>query len=156
MKVEIKRYKSGERAGQIRKNVVEIDPQDTWCIPWTISQMLTPLLKQLKGTKHGFGAIKKEDVPECLSETYDDYGFSEKSYNWVLDELIWTFEEVSTDYEGEPYYLEDRDCGEDEDFGEYLRSLKIDEQKKQEWEIYHARLKNGWLLLGKYGQTLWD
>ena len=76
MEVKIKRYKSGKNKGSVRKIDVKLDKYDSWCVPWTISHIMTPLLKQLKETKHGFGAIKKEDVPEELHSTYDENGFS--------------------------------------------------------------------------------
>jgi hypothetical protein len=51
VEVKIKRYKSGKNNGSIRKNEVKLDSYDSWCIPWTISHILAPLLTQLKDNK---------------------------------------------------------------------------------------------------------
>ena len=105
MEVKIKRYKSGKNKGFVRKIDVKLDKYDSWCVPWTISHVMHPLLKQLKETRVSFGAIDKEDVPDKLHSTYDENGYSEEAYDWVLEELIWMFTVTSTDFEDEPHFV---------------------------------------------------
>ena len=155
MEVKIKRYKSGKNKGCIRKLDVKLDSYDSWCVPWTISHIMTPLLKQLKETKHGYGAIKKEDVPEEFHSTYSD-GFSEEAYNWVLDELIWMFSVTSTDFEDEPHFVIGKEWDGEQDLNEHFSKLAVDEIKKSEYDAYHQRVDNAWRLFGKYSRTLWD
>lgn len=151
MEVKIKRYADG----RVRKNEVKLDKYDSWCIPWTISHIMTPVLKQLKETKHGYGAIEKEDVPEKLHSTYND-SFSEEAYNWVLDELIWMFDVTSTEFEDEPEFITGCECDAESDLNEHFNKLTIDEDKKLEYDAYHQRVDNAWKLFGKYARTLWD
>ena len=151
MEVKIKRYADG----RVRKNEVKLDKYDSWCIPWTISHIMTPVLKQLMETKHGYGAIEKEDVPEKLHSTYND-SFSEEAYNWVLDELIWMFDVTSTEFEDEPDFITGCECDAESDLNEHFNKLTIDEDKKLEYDAYHQRVDNAWKLFGKYARTLWD
>lgn len=156
MEVKIKRYTSGKRDGTVRKIDVKLDKYDTWSIPWTLSQMLVPMLKQLKEAAHSYGGVDKEDCPAELRSTYDEHGYSKSAYDWLLDELTWTFSEVASDMENEPHIFEDRVYIEGEDFGEHINSLVVIPEKKIEYEAYHKRIANGWRLFGRYGMGLWD
>lgn len=162
MEVKIKRYRSGKRNGSVRKIDVKLDSYDHWCIPWTISHIMTPLLIQLKEKKHGYGMIEKEDVPESLHATYEENGFSEEAYNWVLDELIWMFTEVSSEEENEPKMYEHigemqwSDPDENGNCTLISSGIKIIPEMEVINKAYHARIKNAWRLFGIYAQTLWD
>ena len=155
MEVKIKRYKSGKNKGCIRKNEVKLDKYDSWCIPWTISQIMAPLLEQLKDTKHGYGAIKKEDVPQDIHSTYNDL-FSEDAYNWVLDELIWMFTVTSTDFEDEPEVYKFGESKVEDGLSNWLSDCEEIPGKKEEYDAYYRRVDNAWRLFGKYARTLWD
>ena len=161
MEVKIKRYKSGKSSGSIRKIDVKLDSYDHWCIPWTISHIMTPLLVQLKENKHGYGMVEKEDVPEELYSTYDEHGYSVEAYEYVLDELIWMFTETSTEEANEPEMY--KKVGEmewkelDDGMCQLITTgLEVIPEMKVLNEAYHARIKNAWRLFGTYGQTLWD
>ena len=156
MEVKIKRYKSGKNKGSVRKIDVKLDKYDSWCVPWTISHIMAPLLKQLKDTRISFGAINKEDVPDKLHSTYDENGFSVEAYDWVLDELIWMFEVTSTEFEDEPNFITGREWDAESDLNEHFNKLTIDEDKKLEYDAYHQRVDNAWRLFGAYARTLWD
>ena len=163
MELKIKRYKSGKNKGSVRKNEVKLDKYDSWSVPWTISQIMAPLLVQLKETTHSFGSVSKEDVPKSLHSTYDEYGcFSQEAYNWLLDELIWMFTEVSTDNDNEPEMykrvgeMEWTEPDDKEMCTLITTGLEVIPEMKVLNDAYHARIKNAWRLLGLYGQTLWD
>ena len=57
-------------------NYVKIDRWDTWNMDHTLAEIVLPMLKQLKATKHGSALVDLEDVPEELRGTstpdYDD------------------------------------------------------------------------------------
>ena len=112
MKVEIKRYKSGERAGTIRKNVVEVDGSDVWSLDWTLAQIIAPTLKKLKEDKHGAPNVADEDVPaelRCSPEVdkdeinweWKDENYFKGNYQFPFDKNFanyWTTKKSSSHY----------------------------------------------------------
>lgn len=113
------------------KRKIRIDDWDVWSMDYTLSLIILPMLKKFKEGKLTIAFVDMEDVPEELrSEVKElDGGYNDDRWNYVLDEMIWTFERISSDFE-------------DEDFKN---------QKKND-----ARVKNGLRLFGKYYQSLWD
>jgi hypothetical protein len=90
---------------------VRIDPWDTWSLDTTLAHIIVPCLKQLKGTQHGAGDVDDADVPAALRSTaapptksgVDDNHF--KRWDYVLDQMIWSFERLleNDEPEGEEY-----------------------------------------------------
>jgi len=126
-----------------RKVKIHIDNYDTWNMDHTLSLIITPMLKQLKNTQHGHAFIDPEDVPHIGKGEDDEHGgfdsLSEERWNWALDAMIWSFEQVQNEDEYEPSYL-------NED-GTY----DLEERNK-----YNSRVKIGLTLFGKYYNNLWD
>lgn len=127
---------------QEQKVKVRIDRWDTWAMDETLTHIIVPMLKQLKTTKHGSPHVDSEDVPSHLQGTYNFYGnnynlFPEdsaayydlihKRWDWVMDEMIWTFEMALVEPNGFMLSKEDQN-----------------------------RMQNGYRLFGKYFQGLWD
>jgi hypothetical protein len=130
-----------------RKEVIHIDPYDTWSMDNTLAKIVHPMLVQLKATKHGYPTgIDLEDVPENLRavDTTEEYFFGgqmqlfeyevcnpehitieEARWDWVLDEMIYAFS-----------ILNDDD-----------KAWIADDNK---------RVDNGCRLFGKYYRALWD
>lgn len=166
-----------------RKMVVKIDYWDHWNLDATLSPIILPLLKSLKEHKHGSGHIDLEDVPQELryteTEEYDsqlcfDFYHDEgcvkntcdihRRYEWVLDEMIWAFEQLQPDCDWEDQYS----TGEidhvwvDSPTGNvmaYQLENGPDHTYKVDWEgrrKHQERINNGLKLFGKYFQTLWD
>ena len=121
-----------------RKIKIKIDKYDTWSMDSTLAYIITPMLKQLKETKHGAPCVDDKDVPKELRSTsappkknnWDVDANHFKRWDWVLDEMIWSFEQKLSDE------LLD-DCA-------------------PEYEKHYKRLNNGFMLFGKYYQSLWD
>lgn len=120
-----------------RKIQVRIDNYDTWSMDYTLAHIVTPMLKQLKEKKHGAPFVDDADVPENLRRTIpwdnehyqtDDLWFAR--WDWVMDEMIFAFEsKLNDDWDG------------------------------VEWEerrVIEERIQNGFVLFGKYFQSLWD
>ena len=135
---------------------VHIDKWDTWSMDHTLAYIIVPMLKQLKATKHGAPFVDNEDVPEEWRMSKEDMDrFNEDGtsddkffgrYDWVLDEMIWAFEQKNTDWESEYYEFED--------------SHKLGDKPKR-WDDegmkkHQERMSNGFRLFGKYYETLWD
>ena len=163
---------------------IHIDKWDTWNMDSTLALIILPMLKQLKATKQGSGMIDLEDVPEHLrattTEEYDSQ-FTFEFYNedvprgvdvhtryeWFLNELIWTFEQLQPDCDWEEQYrsgnieMHSEPCKWDENGDPTLYHLKrgpndtykVDYDKLQK---HQDRIDNGLRLFGKYFLTLWD
>jgi hypothetical protein len=135
---------------------VKIDYWDIWNMDSTLAPIILPMLKQLKEHKHGSGIVDLEDVPEYLrcdtTEDWDDqkcFDFYREHevkegdrdiharWNWVLDEMIWAFEQLC-DYDNDK---------------EFYHGEKFDVKG---YEKHHERINNGTRLFGKYYRNLWD
>ena len=143
-----------------RVEYVKIDRWDTWSMDYTLSPIILPMLKQLKADKHGAPFVDDEDVPDHLKSTSappkenswdtDDNHF--KRWDWILDEMIWTFEQkVADDAEGQFYdHTESR---KEKDFNKSVKKIKVDKKGLNAWQ---KRKSNGFRLFGKYYEALWD
>ena len=122
-----------------RKVEVRIDNYDTWSMDHTLSYIILPMLKQLKKTTHGAPYVEDKDVPKELRSTsappkensWDVDANHFKRWDWVLDQMIWSFEQKITDHD-----------------------LILD--NPVEYKKHYKRLQNGFKLFGKYYQNLWD
>jgi hypothetical protein len=154
-----------------RKRVekVHIDRWDTWNVDYTLALIIAPLLKQLKQSKHGAPFVDDEDVPEELRSTsappkehdYDTDDNHFKRWDYVLDEMIWAFEQQIKDDDSEDFWIEQPEgmysepCEDDPK----LSTLKWDKEGKfdsEAYQAYHKRVANGCRLFGKYYQGLWS
>ena len=171
MEVKIKRYKSGENSGCIRKNEVKLDRYDSWSADWTIAQIAHPLLVQLKEKKQCAPCVDDEDVPEhlrsysCASKEneWDTDANWFKRWDYVLDEIIFAMQEVANDNENEPNmykHIGDIEFGEIDEatgLGE-IKSLGVERipEMEESNRQYHERVQRGCVLFGKYFQNLWS
>ena len=144
-----------------QKIKVRIDRWDTWSMDHTLAHIVLPMLVQLKRTKHGAPSVDNADVPRELrmskkdmtqfakDGSADDKFF--KRWDWILDEMIWAFNQKNRDHWEDDYY------------GPYIES----EDKRElfgrfEWtddagrKAHQARMTNGFKLFGKYYENLWD
>lgn len=147
-----------EEIDSVGKQIV-IHPWDTWNVDITLSYVIVPLLKQLKETKHGAPAVSLKDVPVELhppegqisklyshGETDDNYF---KRWDWVLDEMIFAFEQKTIDWE-------------DQYYGPWVNDLEKNIGGEFEWinhdglKAHQERMTNGFRLFGKYYENLWD
>lgn len=156
---EEKCYKIGEKLSNIKwlmklcewidskkhiKRKIRIDNYDTWSIDYTLSHIIYPLLVKFKEIHHSYPLVDDEDVPKGhglrsneleKNDKEENYGWdsnAEKRWNWVLDEMIWSFEQLATDKEEK--FIED----------------------KEERDKYEEKLQKGFDLFGKYYQAMWD
>lgn len=142
-------------------NYIKIDPWDTWSVDETLSIITLPLLKQLKATKHGSGFIDDNDVPEHLrsynappkENEWDTDEFFHARYDWFLDEIIWTFEQLQPDNFWEDQYRTRKSNLEFTDGKVTMIDGHCDWDKVKE---HQSRINNGLRLFGVYYNTLWD
>ena len=157
---------------------VKIDKWDTWSMDSTLSPIILPMLKQLKASKHGSPYVDDADVPaklrskplpvptSNLSKSPDVHKISEdpklhRRWDWVLDEMIWTFEQLCDEDNDSQFHtgVIDREFTKPDEKGlcEWKKgpndTSKFD---KKGYTKHHERISNGLILFGKYFRALWD
>jgi hypothetical protein len=138
---------------------VRIDRWDTWSMDHTLAHIVLPMLIQLKATKHGAPWVDDEDVPEELRSTsappkeneYDTDSNHHLRWDWILDEMIWAFNQKCRDHWEDDYY---GDYVEDQKNGSMAGSFEWVDHEGQ--KAHQERMSNGFRLFGKYYENLWD
>jgi len=141
-----------------RRVQVKIHKYDTWSMDHTLAPIILPMLKQLKDTKHGAPLVDDKDVPDNLKSTNAPLSENEwdtdanhfKRWDYVLDEMIWAFEQKCRDHWEEDYYGPYIEGNEEVLSGHFEW---IDDKGRLE---HQKRMDNGFLLFGKYYEGLWD
>lgn len=170
-----------------RKIKVRVDHYDTWGMDHTLALIILPMLKQLKATKHGSPWVEDEDVPHMVKkktkkakmspriravdtgEEEDMHADVHVRWEWVLNEMIWAFEQITAPDEGRSnYYVPYRDdekvesiCWYDSDGEKHYFLTEEEERRNGKFDPdlqkkFQARVSNGLELFGKYYQGLWD
>ena len=169
-----------------RINYVKIDKYDTWSMDHTLADIILPMLKQLRDTKHGSPLVDLEDLPEELrmvgyedwsSQLRFDFGDSEqhekesweithRRWEWVLNEMIFAFEHYVDDTWEEAFRSGEHDmihvpCEWYENGKPKL--YKIEKGPNDTYVCdyegmnkVYKRMENGFHLFGKYYRGLWD
>lgn len=148
-----------------RKIKIKYHNYDTWSLDHTLALIILPGLRQLKATNHGYGGVDYNDLPHAWLK--DASG--EDQWEWIMDEMIWAFNEIANDYPGDQaFHRGELDLswtkvniyGAEDPEGEYTRMdrgpndtycVDFEGQKK-----YSDRIQNGLILFGKYYRNLWD
>jgi hypothetical protein len=167
----------------------------------TLAYIILPMLKQLKATKHGSPYVDQEDLPPELrltkreTKVHDNGHWDKKlkateeeidaaskkfhaQFDWVLDQMIWSFEQELDEDEGHKSYYDpylpdeeveppmkhhviddegnviEKDSQFDWDTVEWRR--KMGKFNKEKYNAYQERKQRGFTLFGKYYQSLWD
>ena len=169
-----------------RISYVKIDRYDTWSMDHTLADIILPMLKQLRDTKHGSPLVDLEDLPEELrmvgyedwsSQLRFDFGDSEqhekesweithRRWEWVLNEMIFAFEHLADDTWEDAYHSGELDI-------KHVPCEWYDDGKPKLYSTEHGpnhtykldyeglrkvydRMENGFRLFGKYYRGLWD
>lgn len=152
-----------------QKIKVRVDRYDTWNMNNTLAVIVHPMLVQLRNTKHGAPHVEDEDVPEHLRSTsappkeneWDADEFYFARWDWVLDEMIWAFEQYIDPNVEEQFYSGNSDIKfekiEGSEYSELVTgpndTFKVD---REAMKIWAKRMDNGTRLFGKYYKNLWD
>lgn len=139
-----------------RKIKIRVDYYDVWSADNTMAMLIHPILVRLKTQKHGSGHVDDEDVPEHLRSTngskeneWSTDSLWHDRYDWVLDEMIWTFEQLSKEDGGDNFtQFEDDPSAQ---FG-----LRIVDRGTELRKAHNDRIDNGLRLFGKFYRSLWD
>jgi hypothetical protein len=154
---------------------VKIDKWDTWSMDSTLAMIILPMLKQLQATKQGSACVDDEDVPEELTLRSTDAPPKEndwdaddnwhKRWDWVLSEMIWTFEQLNSEWDKQ-YHTGNFDrvstpCEWDEDGKPTMFSWEKGPNDTSNFDVdgynkHNERIGKGLILFGKYFRGLWD
>jgi hypothetical protein len=152
----------------------------------TLADIILPMLKQLKASKHGSPTVDDDDLPEelrvvahkdwsqQLAFEFDDHEQYEKDswdlqhrrWEWVLDEMIFAFEHYVDDTWEEAFHSGEHDmihvpCEWYEDGRPKLYSIEKGPNDTYVCDYegmnkVYKRMENGFCLFGKYYRGLWD
>lgn len=153
-----------------QKVKVRIDSYDTWSFHRNLAFIILPMLKQTKEKKMGAPFTDDEDAPIELRSTsapakeneWDVDGNHFKRWDWILDEMIWAFEQIYDDNDWEAAYhsgVIDFRHKKDEETGNYLLVRGPNDTHKVDIEgmkKHSDRIQNGFRLFGKYFYSLAD
>ena len=122
---------------------IKIDNYDTWNADHTLALIIYPLLQKMADDKPGAPGTDDEDVPEHLrrenakpKENYwDTDEFWYDRWDWILEEMTWTFKELSECTWESLYYENGFD--------------------KEGYDKHSDKINNGLRLFGKYYRSLW-
>jgi hypothetical protein len=146
-----------------RRTWIHIDNYDVWSMDHTLALIILPMLQKLQKQKHGYGFVDDRDVPremrsyargarKGLTNTYDWDNHAELRYEWMLNELIWTFEQLCDDQDGEDQFFDHTESSKEKDFNKSMQKLRVD---RVGLKAHQDRVANGLRLFGKYFKTLW-
>ena len=157
-----------------RIEYVKIDKYDTWSMDSTLNPIILPMLKQLKEHKHGAPNTDDEDVPKNLWSTtklaqkakeneWDTDGNHFRRWDYIMDQMIWAFEQLCMDDWEEQYYSGEIDHVWVKDDTTLPNCSRLEKGPKHTFKVdytalekHQARISNGLRLFGKYYQGLWD
>ena len=142
-----------------QKVKVRIDKWDTWSMDSTLAHIVLPMLAQLKATKQGAPGVDNADVPKELRMSKKDMAqFAKdgstddkffKRWDWILDEMIWAFnQKCRDDWEGDFYEYKDDDTEQ--------HGVKLVWEDREGQKAHQKRMTNGFKLFGKYYENLWN
>ena len=152
-----------------RKIKVRIDDYDVWGLDHTLSCIIAPALECLRAKKQGSPYTDDEDVPEELRSSkaepkesdWDTDSNHSKRWNWILNEMIWAFNEIKNGEWEDQFHSGKIDIKwvPTED-GKYNTMEKGPEDThafdKEGYDKHYQRIQNGLRLFAKYYFGLWD
>jgi hypothetical protein len=149
-------------------NYIRIDRYDTWSMDHTLADIILPMLKQLQASKHGSPSVDDEDVPEYLrshmaqpkENEWDTDSLWHMRWDWVLAEMIWAFEQKVQDDAESQFFDHSAYENNNVPIKDWLADMENRVSKtrydKEGHEAWSARKANGFRLMGKYFEALWD
>lgn len=159
------------------KSSIKIEYHDIWSLDQSLAEIIYPALVMLKKHKHGSPKVEDEDVPERLrsymappkENEWDTDDLYFKRWDWVLDEMIWTFRELAAGGDTPSSYYHNRKqlkmnfvpIG-DKGYSQVEFNHQVDpnrpkyfvDRESEKW--YHDKIKNGLRLFSTYYRGLWD
>lgn len=155
----------GKSIDDKERKFIKIHDYDTWDVSYTLSPIILELLKKYQKLNRGIAWIDEEDVPEDIrvnftKEERDSLEFwpPESYFDWVLNEMIWTFKQFTINWEEQFHHGEIDFKFEEDEHGRFILkkgpndTFWLDEEGRR---AHYERMKNGLRLFGKYYENLW-
>jgi hypothetical protein len=160
-----------------RKIKVHVDSYDVWGADHTLALIIHPVLVELQKQKHGSPNVDDSDVPENLKSTsahpkeheWDTDDNHHARWDWVLNEMIWAFEQHTYDDCNDDQFhhnVDQLDMQFEPIEGSTASKLKLNHQKdptkpaywidEEGKKAHYDRIANGRMLFAKYYGGLWD
>lgn len=169
MRVTLGKY-PGLRSKKERVVKVRIDDYDVWNLDHTLALIIYPALVRLKEKKHGAPLVEDELVPDELKSTaappkeneWDTDENHFKRWDWVMDQMIFSFRELVEDTWEEQFHSGEMDIEwkKTDESGELLEmSTGPKHTHRFDAEGYRAhlaRIQLGLDLFGRFFLALWD
>ena len=152
-----------------RKIDIRIDNYDTWNMESTLAYIILPMLKQLKKTKHGSPWFEEFDQTSNSTQYCFDFYEEGDSLAWenghkrwtqTLDKMIWSFEQINTDWEAQ-FHSGEHDIYFETVEGTEHSIMKYGPNNTHKFDAkgyfkFQDRMQEGFELFGKYYRNLWD
>lgn len=165
-----------------RRIQVSVDSYDVWSADHTLALIIHPVLVKLKEQKQGSPFVDDDDVPDHLKSTsappkendWDTDNNHHDRWEYVLDEMIWAFEQhTDPDCNDSQFHhnidqleVEFVPITEGDLVGRASSALNVNHQKdptkpaywvdKEGEKAHRERISNGLRLFAKYYSGLWD
>lgn len=159
-----------------RKVKIHIDGYDVWSADHTLAMIIHPTLLKLKEAQQGASHVDPEDVPDNLKPTEEpnnENGYVDNTHfdrwSYVLDEMIWAFEQCTKYDKGDDQFhhnIEQLEMVTKPTENSKLLSIDFNYQKdpakpkywvdKEAKKLHYDRISNGLRLFAKYYFALWD
>lgn len=131
-----------------RKIRVHIDDYDVWNMDTTLALIILPMLHKIKQDKHGSPLVQDMDVPDHLKsildtqriDVWDIDCYHHDRWNWVLDEMIYSFNSKVDDRWDDQFWVGDVYEGTHDHIAHDAAMLRV---------------QRGFELFGKYYSGLW-
>lgn len=162
-----------------RKSFIKFNRSDYISLDSSLSDIILPLVKEVKREKRGVPCVDDEDVPEELRTEEDLFGKCNPTdkeveilmarWDYILDEMIFAFEKLKEanwedefhsghiDFKFTPIDKEGNEVPEEE-----AELFRMDRGPNDTHELdieglkaMDARIQNGTMLFGKYYRDLW-
>ena len=162
------RIENFPEANEERKIEVVVHDFDVYSADQTLAIVILPVLRKLKEANAGAPFVRNEDVPKELQRPNDveDHEIDDNWYDrwrYVLDEMIWSLEQVLDDWESRFYsgevdmsFNEKTHDDEGNPLAEFVlgpnHTFVFDEKGYAEYE---KRIDRGLTLFGRYFRALW-
>lgn len=166
-----------------RKQIIRIDPWDTWSMDRTLAPIILPMLKQLRETQHSYPLVDLIDLPIELQFTWNENWESQKTFdfyheddedffniqekqwnlqwNYILDQMIYSFERIVDNSWEDKFHsgnidMQSKVIKEDGTCEIIKGPNDTHEFDVDGYKLEQEKISNGLKLFGKYYQNLWD
>lgn len=150
-----------------RKVKAKIEPYDVWNADSTMAYVIYHILvKFQEENKCSYAVVKDEDIPEFIEVFNRDFFLSNEEFErakwgYVIDECIWTFEQLLPETDWEAKYhsgnINFSIMSSDDDKNVLVKGPNDTHIFDDEGYLKHSKkIQNGLILFAKHFQNFWD